>query len=431
MFFINNSYGRTKSEGRRVDVVLCDMTTTPLRYQSPGFVPRTRIAGFDMDWTLIRTKSGRVFPTSPDDWTLFHDHVVPRVQALYAEGYAICVFTNQEGVSKGRVTAEALVKKFAAVGAALGVPVLCQAATHNDGFRKPRVGMWTRLETEWQAAHGVVVDRAASLYVGDAAGRPSIENTHRKGKRTADFHDADYKFALNLGVGHFAVPEECFATGETVPDRSTWRLHAPHAFVPATLVTPVDNYRALVEHAFAGCDAWVRDKNHDMDEDDVATPILDPKTVALWLCVGPPAAGKSTFCATHAPAVTRINQDTLKTRARCLKQARAQLAAGKPCIVDGTHRDAAARALYVRVAEEAQVPCYCLWFDRTKDEAMHLNALRMLTGGAHVPAVALHTYFKRYQVPHATEGFARVVRVPWCAAFASEAARALAGQYLV
>jgi bifunctional polynucleotide phosphatase/kinase len=383
------------------------MATTLLRYQSPGFEPRTRIAGFDMDWTLIRTKSGRVFPTSPDDWTLFHDHVAPRVQALYAEGYAICVFTNQEGVSKGRVTAEALVHKFAAVGEALGVPVLCQAATHNDGFRKPRVGMWTRLETEWQAEHGVVVDRAASLYVGDAAGRPSSGGPKRKGKNKSDFHDADYKFALNLGVGHFAVPEECFATGQPVPDRSTWRLHAPTAFVPAALTVEADDTRAD------------------------AAPTIDPTTAALWLCVGPPAAGKSTFCATHAPAVARINQDTLKTRARCIKEARTVLAKGAPCIVDGTHRDAAARAHYVQVAEAAQVPCYCLWFDRTKEEAMHLNALRGLTGGARVPAVALHTYFKRAESPQAAEGFAGVERVPWCATFASEAARALAGQYLV
>ena len=406
--------------------------TAPLRYQSPGFEPRTRIAGFDMDWTLVRTKSGRVFPTSPDDWTLFHDHVAPRVQALHAEGYAICVFTNQEGVSKGRVTAEALVQKFAAVGKALGVPVLCQAATHNDGFRKPCVGMWTQLESEWLATHNVVVDRTASLYVGDAAGRPSSGGPKRKSKRKADFHDADYKFALNLGVGRFAVPEECFATGETVPDRSTWRLHATNAFVPSTLVVPVNNYRTLVEHAFAGCDALVREVvDNDATEDVGISPTIDPTTVALWLCVGPPAAGKSTFCATHAPMITRINQDTLKTRARCLKQAQEQLASGKPCIVDGTHRDVAVRAHYVRVAEEAQVPCYCLWFDRTKEEAMHLNALRMLTGGAHVPAVALHTYFKRWQLPHAAEGFARVIRVPWRAAYASEAVLTLAKQYLV
>ena len=62
---------------------------------------------------------------------------------------------------------------------------------------------------------------------------------------------------------------------------------------------------------------------------------------------------------------------------------------------------------------------------------MHLNALRGLTGGAHVPAVALHTHFNRAEPPQATEGFAGVERVPWRAAYASEVVRVLAGQYLV
>lgn len=53
--------------------------------------------------------------------------------------------------------------------------------------------------------------------------------------------------------------------------------------------------------------------------------------------------------------------------------------------MDGTHRDIVTRAHYMYIAKELQVPCYCLWFDRSKDIAMHMNALRMLTGGAHVP----------------------------------------------
>ena len=47
------------------------------------------------------------------------------------------------------------------------------------------------------------------------------------------------------------------------------------------------------------------------------------------------------------------------------------------------------------------------------------------------PAGALHTYFKRAEPPQVAEGFVGVERVPWRAAYASEAARALAGQYLV
>jgi len=355
-----------------------------------------------MDWTLIRTKSGRIFPKTPDDWTLWHKHVAPRVQALHAEGYAICIFTNQEGVSKGRVKAEDLIIKFIKLSTALGVPILCQAATQNDGYRKPHTGMWTLLETEWKATHGIIVDRAKSLYVGDAAGRPS----HSESKRKKDFHDADYKFSVNLDVGQFAVPEECFQTGEPVPDKSTWTLHTPEAFVPAKFVSTLDN-------------------------DPETMPTIDPAMAALWLCVGPPAAGKSTFCATYASNVVCINQDTLKTRAKCMKQAKAALATGKPCIVDGTHRDTATRAHYVRIAKELHVPCYCLWFDRSKEVAMHLNALRMLTGGPRVPTVAMHTYFKRAEHPQIDEGFTSVIRVPWRARFTSEEVRALAGQYLV
>ena len=377
----------------------------PIRYQSPNFEPCARIAGFDMDWTLIRTKSGRIFPKTPNDWTLWHKHVAPRVQALHADGYAICIFTNQEGVSKGRVKAEELVIKFIKLGTALNVPILCQAATQNDVFRKPRTGMWTLLETEWKAKHGIIVDRAKSLYVGDAAGRPS----NSVSKRKEDFHDVDYKFALNVGVGRFAVPEECFQTGESVPDKSTWTLHVPEAFVPSKFISSTRTH----------------------DNDHASMPMIDPTKPVLWLCVGPPAAGKSTFCTTYASNVACINQDCLKTRAKCMKQAKAELIKGKPCIVDGTHRDIATRAHYVHIAKELQVPCYCLWFDRSKDIAMHMNALRMLTGGAHVPKVAMHTYFKRAEPPQMVEGFKSIMKVPWRAKFTSEEVRTLAGQYLV
>eukprot|EP00662_Eupelagonemidae_sp_cell21_P036608 gene36608-62322_t len=32
----------------------------------------SKIAGFDMDWTLIRTKSGKTFAQNRDDWELWH-----------------------------------------------------------------------------------------------------------------------------------------------------------------------------------------------------------------------------------------------------------------------------------------------------------------------------------------------------------------------
>ena len=57
-----------------------------------------------MDWTLIRTKSGKRFPTNESDWTWWNDKVVPKLKKLAADGFRIVVFTNQGGISVGKTS---------------------------------------------------------------------------------------------------------------------------------------------------------------------------------------------------------------------------------------------------------------------------------------------------------------------------------------
>jgi bifunctional polynucleotide phosphatase/kinase len=135
----------------------------------------TKIAAFDIDSCLIRTKSGNTFAVDADDWTWWHECVPARVQKLHASGHKIVLFTNQNGVGKGKTTAKEVQGKFSAVIEALGVPagsIACFAATADDLFRKPRLGAW-----EFMAAccnGGKRVDLRDSVYVGDAAGRPKV-----------------------------------------------------------------------------------------------------------------------------------------------------------------------------------------------------------------------------------------------------------------
>ena len=37
-------------------------------------------AGFDLDWTIIKTKSGNVFPKDKSDWEIFHPKVFKKLK---------------------------------------------------------------------------------------------------------------------------------------------------------------------------------------------------------------------------------------------------------------------------------------------------------------------------------------------------------------
>ena len=56
------------------------------------------------------------------------------------------VFTNQAGIRSGKVKVSDYVHKIESIAAKLGVPLQLFAATGEDLFRKPRVGMWDLLE---------------------------------------------------------------------------------------------------------------------------------------------------------------------------------------------------------------------------------------------------------------------------------------------
>lgn len=76
-----------------------------------------------MDGTLIKTKSGLVFPKDYDDWQLIYPDVPVKLQKLHNDGYMIVVFTNQASIGSGRINAKSFKNKLRDVIKKIGIPM--------------------------------------------------------------------------------------------------------------------------------------------------------------------------------------------------------------------------------------------------------------------------------------------------------------------
>ena len=224
------------------------------------------------------------------------------------------------------------------ISRALDVPLRVFAALAFDIYRKPALGMWHELLTNWNG--GVAPDLETSYFVGDAAGR--------KNASVRDHGDTDYKWALNAGL-RFYTPEHFFLDKEhklTVPTR------------PWEGAVDADG----AQHA------------------PQAAALEEPEVV---LFVGAPGSGKTAlYRRIFEPAgYVWVNQDTLRSRDRCIKEVERALEAGKSCIVDNTNRDRATRKHYVDLARRAGVRIRCFHFDTPKHVCMHNNLVRAMGAG--------------------------------------------------
>lgn len=165
--------------------------------------PSTKIAGFDIDSTIIRTKSGKKFATGRSDWVFFDANVRKKLMKLTSEGIKVVFFTNQAGIEKGNADLDTLKGKFEDIINRLGIPIQIYISTGNSQYRKPSAEMWHFMASNCNG--GQSIDLTNSLYVGDAAGRAK---DWMKGK-PKDFSCTDRMFAANVGVS-FYTPETFF-----------------------------------------------------------------------------------------------------------------------------------------------------------------------------------------------------------------------------
>ncbi|XP_035477636.1 bifunctional polynucleotide phosphatase/kinase [Scophthalmus maximus] len=366
-------------------------------YTAAGVRGSDKIAGFDIDGCIITTKSGKVFPTAPDDWKILFPEIQPRLATLLRKGYKVVFFTNQMGIARGKLRPEVFKSKVEDILATLQLPVQVFVAAGPGVYRKPVPGMWNHLcET---ANEGVTVDKTASFYVGDAAGRP--ENW-APGKKKKDFSSSDRLFALNIKL-QFHTPEEYFLGWKSAP------YSMPH-FDPRKL--------------------------------DSSARLFDPPSASLTsseteviVAVGFPASGKSTFFHTHIipKGYVYVNRDTLGSWQSCVTACQRALQEGRSVAVDNTNPEPESRKRYVDVAKAAGVPCRCFLFTASLEQAKHNNRFREMAPSeskhAKVNDMIFHSYKKHFVAPALSEGFSEILQIHFVPNFKDSQSETLFRQF--
>ena len=137
-----------------------------LIYYRPGeIIHGEKVVIFDVDGTIIKTKSGKTFPIDKDDWLLWHPKVKTKLNQLIDDGVRVIFLTNQNGIDTGKTNKTEFKLKIESILAKLEIDVEVFVAAGSSIFRKPLPGTFHLLR-EYLGMKSENV-----LMVGDAAGR--------------------------------------------------------------------------------------------------------------------------------------------------------------------------------------------------------------------------------------------------------------------
>jgi DNA 3'-phosphatase len=159
-------------------------------YNINGAIPRSKMAGFDFDFTLFKPKDNKIFFENINDWELMNSSIKYKLNILHNNNYMIVVFTNYLKDHHKYIAEKAL--------QSLDIPLFL--VTPKDcTMYKPSFSLYKILIDYFifLGYNNYKIDITYSFYIGDAMGR------------NEDFYDYDRIFAENLGISYY-FPERFF-----------------------------------------------------------------------------------------------------------------------------------------------------------------------------------------------------------------------------
>jgi bifunctional polynucleotide phosphatase/kinase len=329
-----------------------------------------KIAAFDLDHTLVIPADNKKFSSTDKDWIFIDPSIPGKLEKLHKKGYKLVIISNQKGISQGKVNEGIFKKKIEAVASSLNIPLVFLASKYDDGFRKPRTGLWTQVISK------INIDKKSSFFCGDAGGLPKRKINGSNVKK--DFSDSDLKFARNLNLKF--VHRDQFVYNVDSPDlKQTYGVDFGKI--------PIKQYDDFV-------------------------PLKEE--LELVIMVGYPGSGKSYYATKYIlpHGYKYINRDTLGTLAKCVKMVKQHLQNNESVVVDNTNPSEKARKQFIDIAKLYGCKVRCINFTTSMDLSMHNNIYRGITKNMPiVPKIAYNIYKKNFQTPTKSEGLYKIENI--------------------
>lgn len=324
---------------------------------------------FDLDYTLIKTKSGKKFPIDKNDWVILNKNIKTKLDGI--SNSLIGIISNQKGLKSVEQKKDWKYK----------LDQICQelridfvfASVSDDRYRKPLPGSYEYIREYYKLVDWDKLNTNKKIYyIGDAFGREK------------DFSDTDVKYALNNGF-KFKTPEIFFNFNKDEGKSGN-------------ITYPIINYFSHPEQAII------------FDELD---KVIRENRKIIIITIGFPASGKSFLrkeLIKKYPQFHYSNNDDVGEKVQSRMLIKKTLPEYDFIIDDNTNLDKLTRDGKLKLFDGYYK--IGIWFDYNMDVCLHLNWMRMYWfGGKLLPKVTYYTLRKKFDSVNLEVGFDKFIKI--------------------